>query len=246
MSQEQPYDYGDAITPQQIRERQAATPQGVPAATGYYPNVRGNLAAGPIGTYQVYDDQIHDGVVVGWLNGTEDVDQHDWVDVTATWTPPAGVDRPPGVHDPLPDGPPPPSLRDLSLHYRKWAGQSQTRLLDAPGVQFKDVGTQDGISGVYLQDVQRTLAAYAPVEPGGEMPDTLRWLPPGPAHGWTVRPAQTSTEETLTKLADLAQQQPGHQELLANSTYAGQSYSTQTAHLAPGSSGSTQSRRPRG
>lgn len=226
-------------------ERQDTRPDGTWAPTGYYPNVGGHLPGRPPG-YEVYEDQIHGDVVVGYLNGTEDIDQHDWLDVTATWTPPPHVDRPPGVHDPLTDGPPQPSLRDLALHYRKWAGASVTRLLDAPGIQFRDTGTQDGISGVYLQDVQRTLAPYAPATPGGDMPDTLRWLPPGPAHGWTVRVAQTSTQETLTKLSDLTQQAPGHQELLANSTYAGQSYGVGTAHLTPTGSGGVPSRRTRG
>lgn len=240
------YYYGDELAPAEVTEREERRPDGTWAPTGYYPNVGGHFPDRPPG-YAMLEDCIRNDVVVGALDWTEDKDQHDWVQVSADWTPPPHVERPPGVHDPLPDGPPPTTLRDLSLHYTRWAGASQTRLLDAPGVTgFRDTGTQDGISGVYLQDVKRTLAPYAPATPGGEMPDTLRWLPPGPAHGWTVRPAETSTGETITKMRDLVQQQPGRQELLANSTYAGQSYGVQTAHLVPTGSGGVPSRRTRG
>jgi hypothetical protein len=79
------------------------------------------------------------------------------------------------------------------------------------------------------------------------MPDTLRALPPSPAHGWAVRPLVNAQAAINAKTASLVQQAPPKAELLANSSYAGQTYSQTTARAGAGQTfGTVHSRRGRG
>ena len=232
-----------------VGRRTAANPQGMPTPTGYYPNVRGQIQY-PITIGPVYDE-LYRSAVVGANDPGEKIDQHPWLDVTQTWTPPENQERPSGVQDPLTDGPAQPTIRDLSLHYRRESGASVTAYYDAPGHVFPKNGSQDGAAWTYYQDPTRALTPYDPAQTqNGQMPDTLRALPPSPPHGWSMRPLVNAQAAINAKSAVLVQEQPGKQERLANSTYAGQTYGQTTARAgqasASGLSGSVHSRRRRG
>jgi hypothetical protein len=238
--------YDKPLDMDQVARRTGSTPSGMPAPTGYYPNVRGQLQY-PIGIGPVFDE-LYRPAVVGANDPGEKIDQHPWLYVTNTWTPPENTTRPSGVQDPLTDGPPQPVIKDLSLHYRRTAGTSVTAYMDAPGHQFPRNGSQDGAAWTYYQDPTRALMPYDPAQTtGGQMPDTLRAVPPSPPHGWAMRPLVNAQQAINQKTAALVQEQPGKQERLANSTYAGQTYSQTTARAGQfNSGGSVPSRRTRG
>lgn len=239
------------------RSVQYAYPDGWPAPTGYYPNDRGHLQTPVPG--QNYDtDQdayaTHATVIQGDLSWTETIDQHPYVRINATWTPAPNFERPDGHHDPLTDGPPPGTIDNMHMYYTRQQGTSQTHLLDVPGHRFPTSGSQDGAAWTTIQDLQQTMRPYdaslttpISVDPSipREMPDTEREIAPSPEHGWTSQPLEISTQEILKKTKALTQQQPGKQEFLANSTYAGQSYGTQSAHVGSVNA-VVPSRRPRG
>lgn len=240
--------YDRPISDAAVAQRRATAPDGMPTPTGYYPNVRGRLTS-PITIGPVYDD-LYRPAVVGANDPGEAVDQHPWMYVTATWTPPADVARPSGIQDPLTDGPPQPTIRDLSLHYRREAGSSVTAYQNVPGRVFPRNGSQDGASWTMYQDPTRALMPYDPAQTdGGQMPDTLRTIPPSPSHGWAVRPVINAQAAINAKTAALVQQQAPKAELLANSTYAGQTYGQTTARAGQGAAatfGTVHSRRSRG
>lgn len=239
-------NYDQPLSAREVAQRRGLTPTGVPAPTGYYPHVRGQLQH-PVTVGPVYDS-LYRPAVVGSMDRYETIDQHPYTYITNTWTPPAVVDRPPGVHDPLMDGPAQPSIRTLALHYRRWAGASVTAHYDVPGRVFPRNGNQDGASWTMYQDVTRALMPYDTAQTtNGQMPDTLRALPPSPAHGWAVRPKLNEQAALLAKTGSLRQQTAPRQERLANSTYAGQTYSQTTAHAGQGAAfGTVHSRRSRG
>ncbi len=232
----------------EVARRTGQTPRGMPAPTGYYPNVRGQIQY-PITIGPVFDE-LYRPAVVGANDPGEKIDQHPWLYITNTWTPPENDTRPSGVQDPLTDGPPQPTIRDLSLHYRREAGASVTAYYDAPGHVFPKNGSQDGAAWTYYQDPTRALMPYDPAQTtGGQMPDTLRAIPPSPPHGWAARPVVNAQAAINAKTAALRQEQPPKQERLANSTFAGQTYGQTTARVGQASaalSGSVHSRRRRG
>ncbi|MFL6116737.1 MAG: hypothetical protein ACJ786_36085 [Catenulispora sp.] len=237
-------NYDESLSYGAVGRRTATTPRGVPAVTGYYPNVRGSIPQ-PITIGPVYDE-LYRPAVVGANDPGEVVDQHPWTYVTQTWVPPENFERPSGVQDPLTDGPPQPVIKDLALHYRRQSGSSNTQYYNVPGRKFPVNGSQDGAAWTYYQDTTLAMMPYDPAQTtGGQMPDTLRGMPPSPAHGWAVRPLVNAQAAINAKTAALTQQQPTRQERLANSTYAGQTYSQTTARagMAPSS---THSRRSRG
>lgn len=223
-------------------------PDGTPAPTGYFPD-RSWPQQGQVTDSPVYDE-LYGPARYESLDGAESVDQHPYLQISATWTPPADVPRPSGRDDPLTDGPAAPTLRLLGLFYQRAQGSDQTHYLDAPGRRFPSNGAQDGASWAYYQDSRLAMLPYNPADDaGGEMPDTLQALPPSPAHGWAAQPAVNSRQAELDKMRVLKGQRPPHQERLANSTYAGQSYSARTAHVGARQAargGSTPSWRTRG
>lgn len=210
-------------------------PDGTPAPTGYFPNVSGNVGHAVVQAPMLdalY--AVNETIIPESLGAAESVDQHPFLHVAATWTPPADDPRPSGVSDPLAAGPPMPTLMDVSLWYQREQGSSNTSFMDVPGHKFPQLGSQDGASSTYFQDSALVQAPYnQSMLVGGEMPDTLRALPASPAHGWTEQPVMVSAqEEQLVKYESLPGQQPPHQDFLANSTIAGQSYGLTTAHVS--------------
>ena len=236
---------------------QYSYPDGWPDPTGYYPNIHGHIQTPVPGqSYDPHEDLYasHTTVIQGDLSWTETIDQHPYVSVDATWTPAPDFERPDGHHDPLTDGPPPGTIRNMRMYYTRQQGTSQTRLLDVPGHHFSQWGSQDGAAWTTVQDLQQTMRPYdesittaISTDPSiaREMPDTEKEYAPSPEHGWTAQPLLTSTEEVLRQTNKLIQQQPAKQEYLANSSYAGQSYGTQSAHVGS-ANGPIPSRRPRG
>lgn len=223
-----------------VDERVYENPQGQPRPTGFYPNVRGSIPTGWIGTNQVFDDMYPEMAVPGSLNWTEDVNQHVYLHVSATWTPPKFPVRNTGESDPLTDGPPRPDLNDLALFFSQEQGSSQTRHLDAPGVQFTDVGVQDGVTWTYAQSARLGLEPYNPgPDSGGQMPDTLRAIPPSATRGWTEQALGNPSAVEIQKSLDLTQQQSPRQDWLANSTFAGQSFGALTRHVTGGNTPTT-------
>lgn len=232
--------YSQPLEIDQADVRTRAMPDGTPAVTGYYPNLPGTIKH-PVGGNLVFDDLYPGTINVGSLDHTEKIDQHSWLQVSNRWTPPPDTTRPSGRQDPITDGPPQPFLDDMSIAYNRRQGTSVTAHLDAPGIQFAAFGSQDGATWTYAQSTQRSLAPYDPsqLDPTtGQMPDTLRALAPSSPHGWTEQPPVLSQAENNLKAASLKQQVPGKQELVADSTYAGQSYGMTTRHVTgqPGTS----------
>lgn len=219
-----------------------------PKPTGYYPDMQGIrsrdyvsdhdvLSYGPFGNRPARDS-IGDCSIR--------VDQHPYVQVDATWTPPRDGPRRDGRYDPLEDGPTAPVLRILQLFYQRAQGTSTTAFQDVPGRQFPATGSQDGATWVYYQDAR---LAMAPADANGKAADSLRSLPPSPPHGWTSRPVINATQAETRKAGMLRQQQTPHQDRLAPSTAAGQTYSARTAHVGQGvqrTGAAMPSRRPRG
>lgn len=231
--------------PHQIQGGPATTAQNTgwgPAPTGYYPDYQdshpGNVANPGVYPTNIVLDPV--GTPGGPVFPTEPgdradrVDQHPVLHVTATWTPsPYGNGRYDGEVDPLVDGPPRPELYNMSLHYHRESGASHTSFRNVPdGRRFPVVGSQDGSSTTYYVDSAASMAPYAPGTPGGQMPDSYRQISPGPAHGWSEVPVMNAGREDLKKMKALKQQQNAKQNRLANSTYAGQTYSQSTAHVA--------------
>jgi hypothetical protein len=183
------------------------------------------------------------------VSSHEKVDQHPFLHLSATWTPdPYGNGRPDGYHDPLTDGPPVPELKNLSLHYYRESGSSRTTYMDVPdGRKFPAYGTQDGSSTTVYVDSGIACAPYAPDPKTGQHPDSLKRLPPGPSHGWSSVPVIDTRVQDSAKRKQLRQQKNIKQDRLANSTYAGQTYSQQTAHVRnPAGGNSVPSWRTRG
>lgn len=215
-------------------------PDGTPAPTGYYPNLNGYMGRVIQGSPTF--PEMYPEVLITEQHAAEEVAQHPYLYVEATWTPPADNPRPSGISDPLAAGPPQPTIRDLSMFYAREQGSSHTRFDDVPGHKFPKYGNQDGVSTTYFQDTGLAMAPYNPslvvaegTQPDGitGMPDTLRAVAPSPAHGWSEQPViQTAQEDSNNRMASQTQQQPGRQDFLANSNIAGQSYGLQTVHVA--------------
>lgn len=213
-------------------------PHGVPAPTGYYVNLKGvelgRVTQSPVMAYiDRARRQVGDIAVA--------TDQHPFAQVTATWQRESYEHRD-GRNDPLSAGLPTPVMRLLQLFYQRAQGSSDTRFLDVPGRTFPPYGSQDGVSWAYYQDARIAMSA---ADADGNAPDSLRAIPPSPAHGWTSIPAINATAAEVRKSATLRQHKGPHQDRLSNATAAGQSYSQRTAHL-PNHTGATPSRRPRG
>lgn len=212
----------------------------------FYPDDEGypaNLVVDPNGTPGGRN------VPFGFGSDADSVDQHPMGHISATWTPDVeGNGRPSGYADPLVDGPPAPEFFNVGLHYHRESGASRTSFMDVPdGRRFSPFGTQDGAATIYYVDANRSLAPYAPDPKTGEQPDSYRQIAPGPAHGWSEIPVVHSTRQDVDKLRLLKQQKNVKQNRLANSTYAGQTYSASTAHVGnPAGGASVPSWRSRG
>lgn len=217
------------LNPQQRLDHQ---PGGRPAPTGYYPNNVGHL---PIeGTFHAEpgEEPYLPRVQGGKLNGQ--IDQHPWMYTAATVTAPPQGPRKSGRIDPLEDGPTHEDLRHLKMYQRRMVGTSTTRYQDRPDYGPKQIGRQDGVSYVYWASPDRAMLPYDPqlLDPRtGEMPETWVAIPPAPARGWSARPVYAEQEKINAKAKAVPGHRTPHQDRLANSSYAGQSYSAQTAHV---------------
>lgn len=213
--------------------------------TGYYPDMNGE-------TMGRYDTPLDNLVVAPYgspgapaLIPTEPgsshdrVDQHPMLQVSASWTPsPYGNGRPDGGHDPLTDGTPRPELFNISMHYHRESGASRTRNMDVPdGRRFSPFGTQDGVTTIMYVDTAASLEPFNPDPKTGQHRETLMRVAPGPSHGWSAVPAIPGPVQDAAKIGQLRRQKNVRQNRLANSTYAGQTYSQQTAHVANPSGG---------
>lgn len=241
------------VQPDRIRPVTGAPPMDWGTSpTGWQPDhnaeTLGRVSAG----YPVREPNGSDGgprVPVEPFDGSERVDQHPYLQVSASWLPSSlGNGRLDGLHDPLTDGLPQPVLRLLSLHYYRESGASRTRYMDVPdGRSFPAVGTQDGASWTYYQDAATAMEPYQPDPETGYHKDSFMKLPPGPAHGWSNVPVMGGAQLKRKQDRDIKmQQQAVGQNRLSNSTYAGQTYSQQTRHVANPSPGAVPSWRGRG
>lgn len=221
-------------------------PDGSPAPTGLHPDMTG-VNQRPASLYsQVYDDQYRDWGTVGPFTD-ESIDQHPYLQVSATWTPPPAGPRRDGRDDPLTAGPPRHEPRLLGMFQRATAGNSISRLMDVPGHTFPTTGSQDGASTTWYVDPGVAMAPYTIDPVTGQQPDSLKTVPPSPAHGWTAQPVfNVKATENRKALSELRQQTGNRGDRLAASTYAGQSYSARTAYVANNGSTSVPSRRTRG
>jgi hypothetical protein len=220
-------------------------PDGQPAPTGYYRDMTG-VNQGRVSISRVPGRLYHDYGTVGHYND-ERIDQHGYLQVSATWSPAPAGPRRDGRDDPLVSGPPMPTPRRTGLFWRIAAGTSKTQLDDVPGHVFPKNGSQDGASWTWFCDPKLQLAPYTPDPRTGQNPDSLRSLEPSPAHGWTSQPVLNIKAVENAKALALIQQQAGRNDRLAPSTYAGQSFSARTSRVSnPAGATMTPSRRTRG
>ncbi len=217
-----------------------------PAPTGYQPDHYAEQIGTVHNDFQVTEAHNSPGgprVPVEPLNTAEKVDQHPFIQVAATWQPAPsfGNGREDGFHDPLTDGLPEPVVRLFGTYWYPRSGTSRTRYMDVPdGRTFPGTGSQDGQSWTYFLDTPTAAGPYNPVIPynpdapegTGQNADSLRALPPSPAHGWSEIPVASGVALKRGQDQQIKhQQQYVTQNRLANSTYAGQTYSQQTAHV---------------
>ncbi len=215
---------------ERLQSRPGFTP--IPAPQGYYPNdysgiaIEGGYESPPASLPYL---PVQQG---GKLNGG--VDQHAWLYTPATITAPPQGPRKTGRVDPLEDGPTHDDLRHLRMYQRRMVGTSTTRFQDRPDYGPAQPGRQDGVSWTYYGSPTRALQPYDPAlcDESGQMPDTWVAIPPASARGWAAIPAVQEQEKINSKGRATRQQRPPHQDRLANSSYAGQSYSAQTKHVA--------------
>jgi hypothetical protein len=135
-----------------------------------------------------------------------------------------------GVHDPLPDGPVRPSIRNLMMNWRREDGTDATRGFDPRRPQYLPVGWQDGsptriwggTPGFYQAYGSRGSGELVGADTSGnvQIPGTR----PHGLHTHTVN----SRRSTLKTYRSTPQMVPGRQDRLANSGRAGQSYSQTT------------------
>lgn len=134
-----------------------------------------------------------------------------------------------GVHDPLPDGPVRPSLRNLLVDWRRMMGTDATRNQDVHRA-YKPVGWQDGsptriwggTPGYYQSYGARGTGQLVDADTSGnvQIPGSV----PHGLHTHTVNPRR----RTLKTYRETPQMVPGRMDRLANSARAGQSYSQTT------------------
>lgn len=205
---------------------------GFPVPTGYYPNNPVGSHLPLVGSYTAPVEDYRTPTWGGKLTGG--IDQHAYLYAAATWTAPEQGPRKTGTHDPLTDGPTQENLRWLKRYQRTMQGSTNTRFQDRPDYGPQQGGRrQDGVSWVYQPMAQPAMVPYTPalLDEDGEMPDTWRAVPPAPAHGWSARPAFAEQEKINRKSRAVPGMRNPHQDRLANSSYAGQSYSAQTRHV---------------
>lgn len=221
-----------------------------PAPTGYYPDRNPSHMGTVRNDFPVTEAHGSPGgprVPVEPLNTALKLDQHPFVEVAATWTPAPswGNGRPSGRHDPLTDGLPEPVVRLFGTWWYPRSGTSRTSYMNVPdGRRFPSTGSQDGQSWTYFVDSAIASGPYNPAIPydpeapegTGQNVDSLRALPPSPAHGWSEIPVNSgvklqASKQKAGKHKIKGQQQYVKQNRLANSTYAGQTFSQQTAHV---------------
>lgn len=217
-----------------------------PAPTGYYPDFNQETMGQASNDYPVHEPNGSPGgpIVPTTAVNAEKVDQHVFTQVSGTWTPMThaqGNGRPTGKHDPQTDGPGQPEQRLLSTWYYRGSGNQRNSYMDVPdGRTFPATGSQDGASTTWYQSIQAAMApynidpaAYSNTDPYGStaMPDTLSSIPSGPSHGWSAIPVASGTKLHRLQTAKRVGQQNVGQNRLAQSSYAGQTYSQSTAHV---------------
>lgn len=135
-----------------------------------------------------------------------------------------------GVHDPLPDGPVRPSIRNLLVDWRRMLGTDATRNQDVPRPGYLPIGWQDGsptrifggTPGYYQAYGARGTGQLVGADTSGnvQIPGTS----PHGLHTQTVN----GRRNTLRTYRMTPQMVPGRLDRLANSARAGQSYSQTT------------------
>lgn len=220
-------------------------PDGQRAPTGYYRDMTG-VNQGRASWSPVGERMYRDYGTVGHYSD-ERIDQHPYIQVSASWTPSPAGPRRDGRDDPLTAGPPMPTPWLAHLYWRRAAGTDRTQLNNVPGHVFPKGGSQDGASWTWFCDPGRQIAPYQPQENSGQNVDSLRSLAPSPAHGWTAQPVFNIKAVENRKARELIQMQAGRNDRLAPSTYSGQSFSAVSARVSnPSGSAPVPSRRTRG
>lgn len=135
-----------------------------------------------------------------------------------------------GLHDPLPDGPVRPSIRNLLVNWRREGGTDSTRNLDVRRPQYLPVGWQDGTPtriwggtpGYHQPYGARGTGAFVDTDTTGAVQ-----IPGTRPHGLHTHTA-FGRRSTLKTYRATPQMVPGRQDRLSNSARAGQSYSQTT------------------
>jgi hypothetical protein len=243
----------ESTQPNRILDQRGAPPMSWgPSPTGWYPDFNAdrqgvadpdNLIVEPHGSSGGSPTGAGGGAVVPAVAvSAEKIDQHAYLQVAGTWTPAPNQERPTGQYDPAVDGPGAPVPRMLMHFYYRERGASRTAYMNVPdGRTFPAAGSQDGASTTWYQDPAAAMAPYN-IDPAAydakhperstAMPDSLSAIPAGPAHGWSEIPVSPGTLLIRNQTRKRRQQQNVNQNRLANSTYAGQSYSQSTAHVS--------------
>lgn len=223
----------------QAGERRNTTPDGLPAPTGYYPNIyRGTSNPGvqpkkPIMFQHRRDTSPYEP---DWQQFDRTIyKQHMPVFRNSSTIVPDKPERPSGTVDPLESGPVAPQLRMLSRNFRIQSGTSNTRNLDNNIAQKSPIGQKDGVTWTTTIDPvisNARLSAPQYDENGNQLGSMVRIPPSGPygLHGRTPTHKRSQAQSNATRQAR-AQQVGAKVDRLANSQYVGQSYSATTTHV---------------
>ena len=225
--------------PKNPNKRLPVTPDGTPAITGYYPDViRGTSRGGPRKTPPAYVGMYgNTPYVASWQQFDKAIfKQHTILaHQSSTWVPDKSVvQRQDGLHDPLADGPVAPTYRMISRNYRIQGGTSNTANLDNNVVKFSPYGMQDGVTYIDTIDPIKSNPKINPVGPGMTYTESSQFqVPPSGPHGIHARTPlhKLNQVQANTLNRNKVQQKGTRQNRLANSNYAGQSYSATTQTL---------------
>lgn len=135
-----------------------------------------------------------------------------------------------GIHDPLPDGPVRPSIRNLMVNWRRESGTDATRNYDPRRRGYLPVGWQDGSPTRIWGGTPGYFQPYGARGTGEvEGADTTGqvMIPGTITHGLHTHTVH-GRRRTLKTYRDTPQMVPGRMDRLSNSTRAGQSYSQTT------------------
>lgn len=211
--------------------RKSETPQGVPAVSGWFPNVlMGTSKGGPKEVHRgPQNPTASDTIRPSFTENDQRIvyQRYSWRRDSSRWVPPEETDRFSGTQDPLASGPARLTTRTFARIFNRQVGTTDTRNLDNTVTAKSLYGQQDGVSWTVKVD---PVLANPRLTPQSDESSVIRIPPAGP-HGLHSRNPMNNKAKSNANFAAQPQQRATGQNKLANSNRAGQTYSATTKHL---------------